>query len=114
MAETNDSKIQQLNAEICELHNSHYKDSPSGLLQPQETPNSNTIYHLYCDGEITYQKGGFAYLLRTEFSLARELYDNFRESPYSFPKKNMNGYSYAILTEKECREMRKKMADYLN
>ncbi len=104
---------QDLNAEICELHNSHYKDSPSGLLKPDEAPNANIMYHLYIDGEITYQKGGFAYLLRTEFSLARELYEDFRRSPYSFPKKNMNGYSYAVLTEQECRDMRKKMEELL-
>jgi len=56
------SEMKQLNDEIVAAHNKHYEASPTGLWMPKESPNGNTIYHLYSDGEITYQKGGWAYL----------------------------------------------------
>ena len=39
------------------------------LVIHNESPNSNTIYHLYSDGNITYQKGGCVYGQRSEFNL---------------------------------------------
>ncbi len=105
--------IQILNSEICQLHNDHYKNSPNGLLKPDEAPNSNIIYHLYNDGMITSQKGGFAYLLRTENIVSIPLYQDVRLSPFKFPKKTINDCNYVILTEKECLDMRKKMSTLL-
>ena len=38
------------------------------LVDPLLAPNANIIYHLYSNGEITYQKGGEVYGKRSEFS----------------------------------------------
>ena len=35
------------------------------LIKKNESPNGNIIYHLYSDGTITRQKGGWAYLKRS-------------------------------------------------
>ena len=40
------------------------------LVDPTLSPNANIIYHLYSDGQITYQKGGEVYGQRSEFSSA--------------------------------------------
>lgn len=103
--------IKKLNEKVFELHNAHYKNSPTGLIDKNDAPNSNTIYHLYNDGEITYQKGSWAYLQRTEFSDVYPLYNNVKEAPFEFPiVMNRNeSVSYAVLTRAECVEMRKKM-----
>ena len=46
------------------------------LIDPNETPNANIIYHVYSDGEITYQKGGWVYQQRSVFTLK---YPSFRK-----------------------------------
>jgi len=61
----------------------------------EKSPSENTIYHIYSDGEITYQKGGWAYLNRSEFSEKSCLSNNF--SQLEFPKKRYD-YGYAIVT----------------
>ena len=70
------------------------KHNPT-LVKPEEQPNGNTIYHIYSSGEITFQKGGWAYLDRSEFT------DSWMSTKknYSdlFPVK-CNGRSYAIVT----------------
>ena len=101
--------IKQLNEKINELHRAHYSNSETGLIDKTDAPNSNTIYHLYSDGEVTYQKGSWAYLQRSEFSMSSPVYIDYMESPYKFPKEMSNGITYAILTSAECREMRKQM-----
>ncbi len=65
------------------------------LVKPLEQPNGNLIYHLYNDGEITQQKGGYAYKQRTEFT--RESSINNRLDPNHFPMK-VNDFGYAIMT----------------
>ena len=47
------------------------------LIHPEESPNSNTIYHIYNDGEITEQKGGWAYQNRTMRTVKCSLYRSF-------------------------------------
>lgn len=100
---------QELNEMICEAHFNHYKSSKTGLVNPDDSPNANTIYHLYNDGEITHQKGGFAYLMRTEFTFKNEIYHEHEHIPYNFPITKIGKYSYAILTQEECFKFRSLM-----
>ena len=65
------------------------------LVKPLEQPNGNLIYHLYNDGEITQQKGGYAYKQRTEFT--RESSIKNKLDPNNFPMK-LNDLGYAIMT----------------
>jgi len=99
-----------LNKEVNDLHFSHYGTSLTGLVIPTESPNGNIIYHLYNDGEITHQKGGWAYLQRTEFSVQPPLF--YGQSPYTFPMQ-VYDHTYAILTESECLDMRNQMAQLI-
>ncbi len=81
------------------------------LVVPNESPNGNIIYHIYCDGEITSQKGGWAYLQRSEFtdsyalSLKKKYFD-------IFPIKGNGRYSYAIVTEKDAKTIRNMMIEF--
>lgn len=108
------SEIIQLNYEIVAAHNKHYENSPTGLLKPNESPNGNTMYHLYNDGEITYQKGGWAYGQRSVFQDGLPV-NNMKKLQLNFPKDMgvIGGETYAILTQKECQEFRNKMISML-
>lgn len=101
------AEIASLNRKVNELHHSHFVNSSTGLLNASEAPNGNRIYHLYDDGEITHQKGGWAYMQRSEFSLKYPLF--YGKSPYIFPKKGYD-HTYAVLTETECLQMREEMS----
>jgi hypothetical protein len=81
------------------------------LVDPYESPNGNTIYHIYCDGEITYQKGGLAYLQRSEFSsscvsLKKNYYDLFPV------KVSGNRISYAVVTQDDARKIQEMMIEF--
>ena len=39
----NNSEIQQLNTAIISAYNNHYIISPTGLINPKESPNGNQI-----------------------------------------------------------------------
>ena len=107
------SEIEQLNIDIITAHNKHYESSPNGLVIPKESPNGNTIYHLYSDGEITCQKGGWAYLNRSEFSLKYPI-NRYEKISLHLPKKyDTCSATYAILTDKECLEFREKMVNLI-
>lgn len=58
---------EELIAIINKAHNSN-------LVNPNKSPNDNFIYHLYSDGEITEQKGGWAYLQRSERTIEDRIY----------------------------------------
>lgn len=105
------SQIAQLNAEIVAAHDKHYETCPTGLWKPNESPNGNTMYHLYVDGEITYQKGGWAYGQRSVFPSCSPV-PGIKNLKFDFPKKHHNvEETYAILTEQECIDFRNKMID---
>ena len=101
---------QKIYSMILEYHN------PS-LVIPEESPNGNTIYHLYSDGEITYQKGGFAYLNRTEFpdesAIDNNNNNNNRLDINNFPLirhgNNNVKYGYLIATRENCIAIRNEM-----
>lgn len=108
--------VRKLNRSISEAHDLHYRFSPTGLIDCKQSPNQNLIYHLYNDGEITFQKGSTAYLERSEFTLCPSLYALYRNSKllpmFAFPKAN-DGRSYAVLTESQCVEFREEIGKIL-
>jgi hypothetical protein len=101
-----------LNLAILEAHKKHYEGSPTGLLNETESPNGNIIYHLYSDGNITFQKGGWAYLQRSEFS-AEPTIGGHRELRMQFPNEASYGLTYVVLTREECKYFRGKMIELL-
>ncbi len=106
------SEALALNLSILEAHKKHYEGSPTGLVNPKESPNGNIIYHLYSDGEITCQKGGWAYLKRSEFSMNSTI-SKHRELRMQFPNEVDKGLTYVILTREECAYFRSKMIELL-
>ena len=98
------SQIELINNQIKLSHNPE-------LVIKNESPNSNTIYHIYEDGEITSQKGGFAYLQRSEFT---------SHAPINIgPKKQVKfdfplglGSKYAIVTESDAIIIRNMMIGF--
>jgi len=89
---------------IAKLHNPN-------LVQPDESPNGNTIYHIYSDGEITEQKGGWAYLQRSERSLEYTIYGVYI-NPEIFPNKRetcFQTFGYAIVTYDDAKLIRNAM-----
>jgi hypothetical protein len=76
------------------------------LVKPLEQPNGNLIYHLYNDGEITQQKGGYAYKQRTEFTMEMPIKNIL--DPNNFPMK-VNDFGYAIMTNQNALIIRNLM-----
>jgi hypothetical protein len=105
--------VQQLNDEIIAAHKKHYENSATGLIQPKESPNGNIIYHLYSDGTITYQKGGFAYLQRSVFEDEYAL-KNHKKINLKLINDAPDGTTYVILTQDECNYFREKMDELIN
>ena len=108
------SEIRQLNDEIIAAHDKHYAESPTGLWKPDESPNSNSMFHLYNDGGITYEKGGWAYGKCSVFQFSMPI-NKINKLKFEFLKThghNVNK-SYVILTENECNEFRDKMISML-
>jgi hypothetical protein len=79
------------------------------LVQQNASPNGNWIYHIYSDGEITHQKGGFAYLMRSELSEKNPVY-KFKKK-LEFPMKGPT-HSYAIVTKEHAILIRGAMIAY--
>jgi hypothetical protein len=102
MASQSDIFLQQIRKTIGKAHN------PS-LVDPNESPNGNTIYHIYSDGEVTYQKGGWAYLQRSEFNMnyskCKNKYNDL------FPLK-CGEYTYAIVTAQDAKQIQMMLFEY--
>ena len=82
------------------------------LVKKDEQPNANIIYSLYSDGSITREKGGWAYKKRSIFGVASEIVRpaNF----FTFPcEASGEGYTYAVMTEDNCRIVRELMNELL-
>jgi hypothetical protein len=80
------------------------------LVDPKEAPNANKIIHIYNDGEITEQKGGFAYLQRSEITIEFRVGKNY--DPLKFPcVYSFNGATtgYAIVTLEDAHKIRSLM-----
>lgn len=108
----NKCEIEKLNADIISAHNAHYTVSPTGLVNPKESPNGNQIYHLYSTGEISFQKGGNAYMQRSEFMTHGNM-SNYQKLALKFPKKAADGSTYVILTQEECNHFRLQMSELI-
>ena len=81
------------------------------LVKKDESPNGNTIYHIHNDGEITYQKGGWAYLQRSVFTEACQC--GITIPPQNFPYCKREGspqhYGYAVVTRENAYKIRNLM-----
>lgn len=101
--------VKEFNKRISNAHYAHYIDGESGLIDRSinSSPNGNQIYHLYSTGKITHQKGAWAYLLRSEFTIKCDIV-GAKNKGFNFPL-IQNDISYAILTETECNTFRKEM-----
>jgi len=104
------NELEQLNKLINNVHNWHYIPSPTGLVNPKDSPNSNQIYHLYSTGEISFQKGGWAYLQRSE-CISDGKISNYQKLGIKLPKEAADGSTYAILTKEECKKFRAQMIE---
>ena len=78
------------------------------LIDENIAPNANIIYHLYQDGEITSQKGSWAYGRRSEFTLYYPI--NGYKNIFSFPL-SRGKFGYIIVTEKNALFIRKMMLE---
>ena len=98
-----DKLVEALERDICSAHFERC-DKVNGISSLRK---EDTVYHLYCDGTNTMQKGDELYGRRTEFINGW----NF-EIP-NIPKivlpLTRDDHTYAILTLSECEEFRKKM-----
>jgi hypothetical protein len=80
----------------------NYSHNPA-LVCPKAAPNGNIVYHIYSNGEITYQKGGDAYLNRSEYTdSCAYLKKNYYEL---FPMKINKQLSYAIVTKENAKQI---------
>jgi hypothetical protein len=104
--------IDNFNERVISAHNAHYEQSSSGLIDtsPEASPNGNLIYHFYSNGEITYQKGAWAYLKRSEFNKSYGIL-GAKYLPFKFVKEKGDGITYAILTKEECDSFAKEMKE---
>lgn len=108
-------KIEQLNNDIIDAHYKHYDNDnlPTGLIHPEEPPHKNYIYHLYSNGLISFQKGGRDYQERSEFTLhGNDALLNYQFLELKLPLETDN-FTYAILTEEECKYFRQKMQNLI-
>ena len=120
-----DSTKQEVLNNIYDLINKYHN---LDLVNPNDSPNSNIITHIYSDGEITEQKGGFAYLQRSERTIEPPVTkcNNIKKIICNidinidicrFPKIKVNGnrskFGYAIVLEKHANEIRNEMLKLL-
>lgn len=107
--------IEEFNKCVIASHNAHYENNPYGLIDvsANASPNGNQIYHLYSSGEITHQKGAWAYLKRSEFQVKYAIY-KAQSLPFKFVHTAEDNTTYVILTEEECNKFRNKMESIIN
>jgi hypothetical protein len=83
------------------------------LIIPNESPNGNRITHIYDDGTITNQKGGWAYLKRSEFNDFGPIITK-PVSNLIFPITNIYNNMYAIVTHNNAIKIRNSMIEWIN
>jgi len=109
---TDIKSIFEFNRRVIKAHNNHYINNIDGLIDMSKNanPSENQIYHLYSNGEITYQKGAWAYLKRSEFNLEYEI-PGAKYMSFSFlmDREEDSVKTYAILTKQECLSFREQM-----
>lgn len=83
------------------------------LVDVSMAPNSNKIFHIYSDGEITEQKGSYAYGMRSERTLDFPVINsNYLHTLFPILKTDMFGVKvgYAIVTYNDAIQIRKLIA----
>lgn len=105
------SMVNEINLKVRVLHDAHYSASPTGLVNPGESPNANTIYHLFNDGSVSSTKGGDVYGRRSFFQIFSPITEEYKNH-FKFPLKG-EGFTYAILTNEECVSVREEMKKWL-
>ena len=99
--ETKNDKAEQIYLLINQYHDPN-------LIDLAEISNSNHIYHIYSDGEITSQKGGCLYGQRREITLESSFTINLDRG--RFPEQTENElYGFAIVTRENASEIREAM-----
>ena len=86
------------------------------------SPTENTIYHLYSDGEITEQKGSWAYTQRSErtveYPFEAKVYIHHSVYPLNRPMPNCplmpygGAVGYIICTREDAYRIRNLLKDY--
>jgi len=94
--------MEEINDKIASSHNPE-------LVIPSAAPNGNLIYHIYNDGEISYQKGGHAYGNRSEFTLLDGINYKYK---FNFPL-TKNNIGYAITTQYDAESIRILILTYV-
>ncbi len=109
-----EKEVQALNQRVIHASKAHLDENGKcTLIIPDMSPNDNTIYSLYSDGTITYQKGGSAYGSRYVFE-SEYKFNNFRLCNFNFGDKiASDGSTYVLLTNEECIKFRNQMFDIL-
>ena len=90
------------------------------LVLPNAKPGDNTIYHLYNDGRITSQFGGWAYLQRKENELKSYICNNlyldiekfihiYTTENTNFGRKNSKTFGYVNVTYDDAIALRAEM-----
>ncbi len=98
--------MEQLNQDILKAAEKYLNpDNTCSLIHRDESPNANIIYHLHYDGEITSEKGGWAYGQRSTFTSAYPVRNNDRLR-FTF--------RYVVLPYEECLAFRKRMEELAN
>lgn len=107
--------VEEFNQQISKAHYAHYIDGESGLIDRSinASPNANQIYHLYSTGKFTHQKGAWAYLQRSEFTIKGDIV-GARKMAFKLPLVQDDDISYAILTQEECNTFRKEMESLIS
>jgi hypothetical protein len=103
----NISKITEVNTRIVIANN-------PALVNTVEAPINNIVYHLYNNGRVTSQKGGWGYGCLGETTNYKFRIIIAAATRFRFPNIATDGTSYAILTEEQCIQFYKEIKDCIN
>ena len=88
-----------------EIYDMLAKYNDFSLVKRHMAPNENTIYHLYSSGNLTYQKGGDAYLRRSEFndtpSINTNLNLDITKFIYKIPYDDYGRFLHCVMVTRE-------------
>ena len=85
------------------------------LIDTNMSPLENTIYHLYSDGEITEQKGSWAYGQRNERTWTQAQFQNiYVKDLFPYERSNSFGtFGYVIVTYEDAKKIIEMIINYL-
>jgi hypothetical protein len=89
------------------------KNHNPDLIDPEISPNENTIYKIYSDFGITSEKGGWSYGRRNLFNYMTPLFNKSPIGVKTFQCKISNDMSYAIMKLEDCLEIYELMRLYI-